>query len=163
MKNKKEKFPGYLQYNEMDCGPTCLKIIAKYYGKKYSLKFLRDNCQLTKDGVSLFDIALAAEKIGFHTLALKVNFTEFQNKMPLPLIIHWKQKHFVVAYKITQYDVYISDPKDGLITISHSKFKKACLTKDNQLCIVVFEPTPAFYTQRNVELPSSVEFNSKIN
>ncbi len=67
------KFPSYRQYDRMDCGPACLKIIAKYYGKIFSLKYLRDHCYLTHEGVSLFDICHAAEDIGFRTLSLKVS------------------------------------------------------------------------------------------
>ena len=35
------KYPIYYQLDEMDCGPSCLRIIAKYYGKRISLQYLR--------------------------------------------------------------------------------------------------------------------------
>ncbi|MEC3879734.1 cysteine peptidase family C39 domain-containing protein [Parapedobacter sp. 10938] len=56
-KAKRMRFPSYTQHDQMDCGPARLKIIAKHYGKKFSMKYLRDKCYITREGVSLFDIA----------------------------------------------------------------------------------------------------------
>lgn len=85
----------------MDCGAAYLKIIAKYLRKTISLKYLRDLFYITRKGdVSLFDIAHAAEDIGLRILAIKVSFHDLKEMMHLPLIIHWKQNHFVVLYKI---------------------------------------------------------------
>lgn len=33
-------FPLYTQHDVMDCGPTCLRMIAAYYGQHYSAEFL---------------------------------------------------------------------------------------------------------------------------
>lgn len=41
-------FPIDYQMDSQDCGPSCLKMIAKYYGKYYSLQYLRDKCGITK-------------------------------------------------------------------------------------------------------------------
>jgi len=35
-------FPYYKQLDAMDCGPTALRMVAKYYGKTYSLQYLRE-------------------------------------------------------------------------------------------------------------------------
>lgn len=80
----------------MDCGPTCLKIIAKYYGKNYSLDELRQKSFITRQGVSLLGISDAAESIGFKTIGAKISFEKFLNDVPLPCIVHWNQNHFVV-------------------------------------------------------------------
>ena len=74
------KFPHEYQMDAKDCGPACLKIIAKYYGKYYSLQYLRDLCGITREGVSLLDISYAAEKIGLRSLAIKSNPTGFDGK-----------------------------------------------------------------------------------
>lgn len=60
-----KRFPHYLQFDAMDCGPTCLRMIAKYYGKSYSLQTLRDLSYITREGVSMLGISDAAESIGF--------------------------------------------------------------------------------------------------
>ena len=100
-------FPHYKQLDSMDCGPTCLRIIAKYYGKSYSLPFLREKCYIDREGVSLKGISEAAELIGFRTLAVKLPLMDDKAdssllKAPLPAIAHWNQNHFVVIYKISK-------------------------------------------------------------
>ena len=59
-------FPHYIQLDAMDCGPTCLRMIAKFYGKSYSLQTLRSRSFITREGVSMLGISDAAESIGLH-------------------------------------------------------------------------------------------------
>ena len=109
------KFPHEYQMDAKDCGPACLKIIAKYYGKYYSLQYLRDLCGITREGVSLLDISYAAEKIGLRSLAIKATLQDLMERVPLPCIVHWKHDHFIVVYKIRKGRVYVSDPAKGLL------------------------------------------------
>jgi len=115
-------FPFYRQLDSMDCGPTCLKMIAKYYGKYYPIEILREKSQLSRDGVSLYGIAEAAESIGFTTIAAKVNFNQLINDVTLPCIVHWKQNHFIVVYKIRKNKVYVADPAVGKYILSKKIF-----------------------------------------
>ena len=107
-------FPTYIQLDSMDCGPTCLRIIAKYYGKSFSLQTLREYCHVNREGVSLLGISDAADKIGFRSLGVKINFEQLCNEVSFPCIVHWNQSHFVVVYKIEKKKnetyIYISDP-----------------------------------------------------
>ncbi|MEC3880826.1 cysteine peptidase family C39 domain-containing protein [Parapedobacter sp. 10938] len=89
-------FPKEQQLDRMDCGPTCLKIVAKYYGRFYSMQYLRDQCGITKEGVSLGGISVAAEHIGFRVRPLKCTIGQLKEKVPLPCILHWADSHFVV-------------------------------------------------------------------
>jgi ATP-binding cassette subfamily B protein len=116
------RFPFYKQLDAMDCGPASLKIICKYYGKSLSMKFIRDKCHITREGVSLLDISRAAEEIGLRTLSLKVSLEDLERKIPLPCIIHWNYSHFVVVYKITKNNIYVSDPQVGLMTYHKKEF-----------------------------------------
>ncbi|MBN1985065.1 MAG: hypothetical protein JW761_02115, partial [Prolixibacteraceae bacterium] len=84
------KFPHYLQPDAMDCGPTCLRIVAKYFGKHYNLETLRELTWKTREGVSLLTISDAAEKIGFRTQGVRVTLDKLM-EAPLPSIIHWNQ------------------------------------------------------------------------
>jgi ATP-binding cassette subfamily B protein len=84
----------------MDCGATCLAMIAKHYGKNYTIQKLRDMCSATRAGVSMLGISDAAEKLGFKTLGARLNFEKLAEDVPLPCIVHWKQEHFVVVYDI---------------------------------------------------------------
>jgi ATP-binding cassette subfamily B protein len=140
----------------MDCGPACLKIIAKNYNKTFSMKFLRDRCYITREGVSLFDIGRAAEEIGFRTLAIKVTFDDIRYRMPMPAIVHWKQKHFIVVYKITRRKVYVSDPAAGLISYTHQEFCGAWEISNGLGAILLLEPTPEFYALEENETSASL-------
>ena len=149
-------FPSYIQHDKMDCGPACLKIISKFYQKNFSLKFLRDRCYITREGVSLFDIGRAAEDIGYRTLAIKVQFSDLQTKMPLPVIVHWQQRHFVVVHKVTRKKVFVSDPANGLINYTHAEFCEAWETHNGTGAVLVMETTPEFYGQEDNETKASL-------
>ena len=58
-----KSFPINRQLDIMDCGPACLKMICKFYGKYYSLQHLRDLCGITKEGVSALDLSYASENL----------------------------------------------------------------------------------------------------
>ena len=107
-------FPHYSQYDAMDCGPTCLRMVAKYYGKHYKLDTLRDRSFITREGVSMLGISRAAESIGFRTMGVKISFEQLKTEAPLPAIVHWNQNHFVVVYKITGRKgneiIHVADP-----------------------------------------------------
>lgn len=132
----------------MDCGPTCLRMISKYYGRTYSIQRLREFCNINRIGVSLLGISEAAEKIGFRSLGVKVELQQLE-EAPLPCVLHWRQKHFVVLYKIKRNRYYVSDPARGLITFTEKEFTDNWLSR-KQLYdgIALFvSPTPRFYQE----------------
>ena len=119
-----KSFPHDRQLDMMDCGPACLKTIAKYYGKYYSLQYLREKCGITREGVSFSDLSYAAENIGLRTLSVKATVQDLYDKIPLPCIIHWADSHFIIIYKVKRDKIFVSDPAKGLIQHSYSNFQK---------------------------------------
>ncbi|SET98843.1 peptidase domain-containing ABC transporter [Hymenobacter actinosclerus] len=119
------KFPIYLQLDQMDCGPSCLRMIARHYGKSYSLQRLRDASGLSREGVSLLGISQAAETIGFHTRGVRISYEQLTEAIPLPCIIHWKQEHFVVVHHIGKGQISVADPMSGLVIYSQQEFCEA--------------------------------------
>ncbi|SDJ04497.1 ATP-binding cassette, subfamily B [Pedobacter sp. ok626] len=115
-------FPVDRQLDKMDCGPACLKTISKFYGKYYSLQYLRDKCGLSREGVSFLDLSYAAEGIGLRSISIKATIQDLYEKVPLPCIIHWANSHFVVVYKATAKRIYVSDPAKGLVSYSYPEF-----------------------------------------
>jgi ATP-binding cassette subfamily B protein len=103
-------FPFFKQLDAMDCGPTCLRMIARYYGKNYTLQTLRNKSYLSRAGVSMMGISEAAESIGFRTMGVSITPEQLFSTAPLPLVAHWKQNHFVVVYKVTRDKVHVADP-----------------------------------------------------
>ncbi|MDB5119775.1 MAG: apxIB 1 [Sphingobacteriales bacterium] len=114
-------FPFYKQHDWMDCGPTCLRMLAKYCGKNVSIQKLRELCSINKRGVTLLDLSDAAEKLGFRSLGVKLNIEQLK-QASLPCILHWQQNHFVILYKIHKSKFYIADPRKGLISLSEKEF-----------------------------------------
>ncbi len=126
-------FPHYLQYDAADCGPTSLRIVAKYYGKEYSAEFLRQYCHITRNGVSMLGISDAAEYLGFRTIGVRISFEQLAEDALLPCILHWNQNHFVVCYKIEKkrkgkYNIYISDPASQRLCYTKEEFLKCWLS-----------------------------------
>ena len=144
----------------MDCGPSCLAMIAKHYGQQADKEQLRKICSLGKDGVSLLGISKAAEEIGFKTIGGRLSFDTLTSEVPLPCIIHWNQNHFVVVYKIkkrrgNRYEVYVADPGKGLITYTKEEFCEHWVsTKTNgeeKGIALLLEPTEQFYAQNDTK------------
>jgi len=144
-------FPYEYQMDAMDCGPACLKIIAKYFGKYYSLQHLRDLCGITREGVSFLDLSYGAEKIGLHTAAIKTDIQNLHTKVPLPCIIHWQNSHFVVVYKTTKSEILVSDPAKGLISYRYEAFQNGWYkSEEDSGAILAIEPM-ADFMQRDLE------------
>ena len=142
----KNKFPHYRQLDSKDCGPTCLRMIAKYYGKSFSREFLREKASITRTGVTMAGIAEAAEAIEMRTLGMRISLESLVSEAPTPFIVPWRQKHFVVVYKTSKTKIYVADPAQGLLTYSHEDFKKAWTnTTDNTGFVLLLEPNAQFY------------------
>ncbi|MDR6760892.1 ATP-binding cassette subfamily B protein [Flavobacterium sp. 2755] len=144
-----KKFINYKQADFKDCGPTCLKIIAKHYGKTINIQELRDSSETTREGSNLLFLSDAAEKIGFRTLGVKLN-AERLEEAPLPCILHWNKNHYVVLYKIKKGTYYISDPGFGLIEYNKKDFLKFWIGNNaddstQEGIALLIEATPKFF------------------
>ncbi|RZS95826.1 peptidase C39-like protein [Cecembia calidifontis] len=144
----KTSFPFYKQPDTKDCGPTCLRIIAKHYGKLISLKEIREISETTREGSSLLKLSDAAETMGSKTIGAKLSFEKL-TQAPLPLIAHWDRQHFVVVYKIRKDIVYISDPAYGLIRYNKQEFISRWIDNNaneqtKEGITLLLEPTPVF-------------------
>jgi ATP-binding cassette subfamily B protein len=161
-------FPFYQQLDAMDCGPTCLRMVAKHYGRAYSLNQLREYCNLSREGVSLLGISEGAEKIGFHTMGTILDFQQLASEVTLPCIVHWEQGHFVVIHKISTPAksrlgipflgaapnkggevIHVADPVQGLITYHRSEFMQGWASTQERTkgVALLLEPTPQFFEE----------------
>lgn len=142
-------FPFFHQHDAMDCGPTCLKMIAQYHGRTFSLEKLRELCRISKEGVSMLGISMAAESLGFKTLGVHINFHQLKDEVPMPCIVHWKQNHFVVVYRIKRGKVYVADPAHGLIKYDRKEFLSCWISTRNddrpEGIALLLEPQPDFF------------------
>lgn len=138
----------------MDCGPTCLRMIARYYGKSYSLEYLRNISYLTREGVSLMGIGEAAEKIGLRTISYRLTFQQLDEEANLPCILYWNERHFVVLPpqnydgKNTRQKLLIADPAHGLVKVDRETFIKSWMGNNPDGIVMLLEPTTAFYEDK---------------
>ena len=144
-----KSFPFYHQLESADCGPSCLRMIAKYYGRSYSIQYLREQAFITREGVSMLGISDAAERIGFRTMGVKITLEQLRAEVPLPCVLHWNQNHFVVLYKVKNGKYYIADPATKKLVYEESELARCwCSTvvegKDTGAALL-FEPGPDFY------------------
>ena len=167
-------FPFFKQLDSMDCGPSCLKMIAKHYGKNYSLQSLRSRSFITRSGVSMLGISNAAEDIGFRTLGYRLSWEQLRDEVPLPCIGHWNQRHFVVIYGIKKqkripcifnrtppeglksnrsrnYLIYVADPASGILKYTEKEFLGCWYSNQKEGikegAVLLLEPTPEFYNK----------------
>ena len=141
-------FYKFRQLDASDCGPTCLRMIAKYYGCTYSAQYLREHAFITHEGVSMLGINDAAEHIGFRTMGVRITLEQLEKELPLPCILHWNQRHFVVCYKIRKGKFYIADPAAGRMVFDRAEFGRCWFStlvegKDTGTALLL-EPGPEF-------------------
>ncbi|KIA95142.1 ABC transporter ATP-binding protein [Pedobacter kyungheensis] len=164
-----KKFPFYKQPDSKDCGPTCLRIIAKYHGQNIPLQQIRDLAETTREGSGLQGLSNAAENLGFRTLGVQIDFNTLMTEVPLPCMVHWNKNHFVVVYKIDKSGkVYVSDPAHGLITYTKTEFIKSWIGENaredtEEGVALVLETTPTFFNDEfnEDEKKTSFSFLSK--
>lgn len=143
----------------MDCGPTCLRMVSKYYGRSVSLDYLRTKSEYGKEGVSMLGLANAAESIGFKTIGAKLSFAQLIDEAPLPAILHWQHYHFVVLTPgSTKNKLLIADPAKGLIKLRKEEFLKNWIsTTENHTgkgtCLLL-ETAPGFEKMDSVDSAS---------
>lgn len=148
----------YKQLNAMDCGPTCIRMVAKHYGRHYNADTLRRIAGYNKQGVSLLGISETAEKIGFRTRGVKLTFEQLK-EATLPCILHWNQNHFIVLISISKNKIKVADPAKGIITYSKDEFLQHWISSSSPLLpeekgtgdeagiALLLEPTPNFYNE----------------
>lgn len=153
-----KKFPSYRQLDSADCGPTCLRMIARFYGRNFELHKLREYCYGNHTGVSLLGISDAAERIGFRTKAVKSAFERFVKHGIFPCIAHWREDHFIVVYKMKvrkepdgtwKGKVFVADPAFGSVVYSVDEFLDGWITDkvngEGKGIFLLLVPTLSFF------------------
>lgn len=163
----RKKFPFYKQMDESDCGPTCLRMIAKHYGKSYNQSFLREKSYISRNGVSMLGLSDAAQTIGLRTLAVSIPYDRLRQEAPLPCIVHWQQSHFIVLYRVKKNKLFVADPAHGLLQYSAKEFLDGWLGKQRDEAtagpILLLEATPEFYDRAANQNKEGLSFGYLFN
>ena len=167
----------------MDCGPTCLRMIARHYGRSIPLQALREKGQLAREGTSLLGLAEAAEAVGFRTMGVELQLDNLVNEAPLPCIVLWDQNHYVVVHDVKQPALWrrwrgklrgrasrrassqqtfcVADPGRGLLTYSAEEFREHWAADASQGAstgiALLLETTPAFFEQEE-DAPAAASY-----
>lgn len=143
----------------MDCGPTCLRIIASYYSKNYSLEYLKGISNISQIGTSLRGLIKSAEIIGFDTQCVQITLDQLMSEVTLPCVLHWDNNHYCVLYKIKvskkRTVFFVSDPRSGKIKYNEEEFERGWLkhTKEQTQATgiaLLLEPTEDFYANQSI-------------
>lgn len=155
------------QFDQMDCGPACVRMVAAHYGKDYPLSYLRSLSHLTREGVSVAGIRDALGQLGAESASYQMTIDQLEELCPLPAILHWEQNHFVVLYGIRRgrftgrRKFLVANPAFGKCTLSEETFSRAWLN-GNQGVVIAIELTETFYGKLPVkEKHSFVRFARK--
>lgn len=159
-----DRFPHYPQYDAMDCGPACLRMIARHYGQRYTLATLRERAYVDREGVSMAGLVEAAESIGMRPLPVKLPLESTEERLgidqaPLPLIAHWEQRHFVVVYRLAKNAVWVADPASGKIKMPRDEFNRHWAADGDEGLALLLEPQPAFYDEEDARPPQDAPLN----
>lgn len=143
-----KRFPFFHQHDANDCGPACLQMISAYYGKRFSLEYIREQTSM-RIGISMLGVYEAASKLGFRVLGAWTTYGRLK-ELPLPCIVYWNQNHFVVVYKIDPRRdiVYLANPVLGLVKLSKEEFCRCWVNtgyQESKGAVLFLEPTSAFY------------------
>ena len=155
------RFPFFKQLDAMDCGPTCLRMVARYYGRSFSLQQIRSLTYSTREGVSMLSLSDASENLGFRSRGVRLTWEQLRDEVPLPCIIHWNQNHFVVVTGFSRKNkfslfsksrddggiVYITDPAHGHLEYTKAEFLKCWSGQGNEGIALLLEPTSEFYME----------------
>lgn len=159
--------PFVRQFDQMDCGPACVRMVCKYYGRDYPLSYLRSLSHLSREGVSVSGIRKALGHIGMRSATFEMTMDQLVDRCPLPAILHWEQNHFVVLYGIGRsrwsggMTFEIANPAYGKHRVGEREFMAAWLGGGRGVAIVV-EPTASFYQRTSMtEKHSLVAFARK--
>jgi ATP-binding cassette, subfamily B, bacterial len=144
-----KSFPFIRQFESVDCGPTCVRMIAKHYGKNYEQKTIRDMSDASASGTSLLSLGQTAEALGMRAVGVRLTFASLAADVALPCIVFWKRAHFIVVYKIKKNKISIADPAIGLLTYSLGDFLSGWVGGEGDIdgegAAMLLEPTAAFY------------------
>ena len=142
-------FPFYRQLDAMDCGPTCLRMIAKFYGRAIPMELLRSKAQYGKNGVSLLGLAEAAESIGLRSFGVKLTFEQLIEDASHPAILHWNHYHFVILIPSrSKTKIFVADPAKGVLKLTKDEFVLRWVSNSENGegigIALLLEKTPAF-------------------
>ena len=109
------KYPYISQVDQRDCGVAALAMILKHYGSSYSLAYLRELAQTSREGTSALGLVKAAKQLGLETQAIRADLDLFkQESLSYPFIAHVVKEgglqHYYTVFGQIKGKLVIGDP-----------------------------------------------------
>lgn len=140
------------QYSQEDCGAACLVSVAKHHGRTVTLNRIRELIGTGRLGTTLLGLRRGATVLGFHARSA-VASPEILTRLaqlPLPAIIHWQGKHWVLLYGRRRDKYVIADPAVGVRYLTEEELTEAWV----DWVILLLEPDPVrFFAQDDEPIP----------
>lgn len=118
------RVPVMHQMSAIDCGPACLAMIIGYYGRRMTVAEVSRIAGAGRDGTSGVRIVEAAQSMGLRAKAFSIKRLDDLKGLPLPAILHWEFKHFVVLERWTGTGGTIVDPAGGRRRVCREEFDR---------------------------------------
>lgn len=144
MMGKVNKVPTRLQMEAAECGAASLAMILQYYGRHIALEDLRDDCEISRDGSTVYALTKAAKLHGLTAKGTFRSIERLKNETNYPAIILWMNCHFMVLEGYKRGYFYINDPAIGRRKISEVDFKK-----DYSNLTVILEKSDSFQPKKS--------------
>ena len=137
---RRSRVPVIRQYAETDCGPTCLLSVLRHWGGDASVAEVRSEIGTDLRGSSLFQLARAANALGFNARGATGDCDEL-SRVTLPVIAHLVQEggmlHYVVVERMTADRVWIMNPAVGRQVLPRREFEGLWRTR----AVLLLDPT----------------------
>jgi len=156
-------FPFIKQLDSQDCGDACLRMIFKYYTKKFIKDDFFNEMNITKQGVTISELKKTADNLGFKTMLVKLDFDSMVSNINFPSIFFWNQNHFVIVNKINNNKVFVTDPAFGKTIYNKKDFLKGWVQNSNEGIVLLLEPTEELQknTKINIQKKANLDYVTK--
>ena len=132
------KVPSILQIEAVECGAASLGMVLASMGKWVPLSSLRSACRVSRDGATATGIMQAASDYGLEPHGRMATLEELQGN-PVPAVVWWKHRHFVVLEGAKDGRFHVNDPALGPM-----KYTQEYFAQNFSGAVISFTPTEQF-------------------
>ncbi len=159
-REKIRRFPLVRQSAEADCAAACLTMICQHYGKSFTVGQIRELSNLSSPELPPNQLITGAEGLGFSARAYALKYEDLKT-LKLPGIVGWENYHYTVLYRVTNKEVQIADPAEGLKKLSKAEFLtgwseaqvSGVTAEPDRGVFIALEPTQRFEQQEAPKNP----------